>query len=475
MDDNALERYALRNLILRKSLSAFIQKTFGIVSAGDTYLHNWHIDLIAQHLEACYRGDIKRLIINIPPRYLKSICASVAFPAWILGQDPTRKIVSVSYSNELALKHSLDCKQTMEAAFYREIFPATRLSRTRNTQTEYGTTKGGLRLATSVSGTLTGLGGDFIILDDPLKPMDALSDTNRKAVNDWFDSTLYSRLNDKQKGCIIIVMQRLHEADLVGHVLEQEQWVHLTIPALAEVGHEFEVKPNLISPYTVLRKTGDALHARRESSAQLIKLQRDIIGSYAFAAQYQQEPAPLGGGMIKWSWFRRFSALPEEKPDRIVQSWDSASKAGEAHDYSVCTTWYEYKRGYYLVDIFRERLEFPDLRRAIISQATKYNPNAILIEDKGSGIHLIQDLQQETKLPVLAYEPQGDKLTRMMGQTPKIECGRVLIPDTAPWESDFEAEIIKFPNGKHDDQIDSMSQALDWMGRPIQVFGFEVL
>ena len=360
----------------------------------------------------------------------------------------------------------------MESAFYREIFPATRIARTRNTQTEYGTTRGGMRLATSVTGTLTGLGGDFIILDDPLKPMDALSDANRKAVNDWFDSTLYSRLNDKQNGCIIIVMQRLHEDDLVGHVLGQENWVHLTIPALADTHHEFDVRPNLLCSYKIIRKLGVALHPHRETAAQLMKLKADIIGSYAFASQYQQEPAPVGGGIIKWAWFRRYSGLPEEKPDRVVQSWDTASKAEEAHDYSVCTTWYEYKRGYYLVDVLRARMEFPDLRRAIISQAEKYNPNAILIEDKGSGIHLIQDLQQSSKLPVIGYDPQGDKLTRMMGQTPKIEAGRVLIPDKASWASDFETEVTKFPNGKHDDQIDSMSQALDWIGRPMQQWGF---
>lgn len=472
MTDALLERHSLRNMLLRKSLSAFIQKTFGVVSAGDPYLHNWHIDLIAQYLEACYRGDIKRLIINIPPRYLKSICASVAFPAWLLGQDPTRKIVSVSYSNDLALKHSTDCKQTMESAFYREIFPATRISRARNTQTEYATTGGGIRLATSVGGTLTGLGGDFIILDDPLKPMDALSDANRKAVNDWFDSTLYSRLNDKKNGCIIIVMQRLHQDDLVGHVLGQEEWVHLTIPALADARHEFDVRPHLLRPYKIIREPGDALHPRRETAAQLLKLKTDIIGSYVFASQYQQEPAPVGGGIIKWAWFRKFSELPEEKPDRVIQSWDTASKAEEAHDYSVCTTWHEYKRGYYLVDIFRQRLEFPDLRRAILSQAEKYKPNAILIEDKGSGIHLIQDLQQTTKLSVISYDPPGDKLTRMMAQTPKIEAGRVLIPDQAAWLSEFELEVTRFPNAKYDDEIDSMSQALDWIGRPMQEWGF---
>jgi len=454
----------LRNALFRNSLSAFIEKTFAIVSPGDTYLHNWHIDLIAKYLEDCANGKIKRLIINVPPRYMKSICTSVGFVAWFLGNTPSKRIIVASYADELSKKHSLDCKATIESRFYHEIFPSLQLSKSKNTQTEFITTRGGGRLAVSVGGTLTGRGADMIIIDDPLKPMESVSDTTRQHVNQWFNNTLYSRLNDKKEGCIIIVMQRLHEDDLVGHVLKQEEWTELVLPAIAEEYQEITVDPKFIKPYKIIRNPGDALHFARENIEKLEHIKNNIIGSYNFASQYQQRPAPLGGGLIKLNWFSRYSELPQKNPYRIVQSWDTASKIGELNDYSVCTTWYEYNNAYYIVDILRLKLEFPELKKMINFQAERYKPNAIIIEDKGSGIQLIQDLKQETKLSIIPFMPDGDKATRMIGQTPKIESGRVFIPEKSSWLQDFEHEMAQFPNGKHDDQIDSMSQALQWLG-----------
>lgn len=452
--------------LYRNSLSAFIEKCFGIVSSGDTYLHNWHIDVIAQHLEACADGRIKRLIISVPPRYMKSICASVALPAWLLGLDPTQKIIAVSYSHELSLKHSLDCKSVMEHPFYRETFPRARLSGKRSTQTEYATTLGGYRMATSTGGTLTGRGADILILDDPIKPMEAFSDVGRSSVNAWYDNTLYSRLNDKKNGCIIIIMQRLHEDDLIGHVLAQEDWTYVKIPALAELQEEICVAPRCIKPYRIMRQPGDALHPARETAEQLHTLKTTIMGGYVFAAQYQQEPAPLGGGMIKRGWLRTYAALPDERPMRIVISWDTASKAEEIHDFSVATVWHEYKQGYYLIEVVRKRLEFPDLRREILALADKHRPHAVLIEDKGSGTNLIQELRRESRHPIIDIMPEGDKIMRAMSQTPHMEGGRVYLPAAAQWLADFENELMKFPNSKNDDQVDSLTQALKWMSAP---------
>ena len=402
---------------------------------------------------------------------MKSICASVAFPAWLLGQSPTEKIIAVSYSGELSLKHSLDCKTILEHPFYRETFPRTRLSTKRSTQTEYATTLGGYRMATSTGGTLTGRGADILILDDPIKPMDAYSDIARKGVNTWYDSTLYSRLNDKKNGCIIIIMQRLHEDDLIGHVLEQEGWTYVKIPALAENPEEILISPACIKPYKAVRQPGDALHPARETAEQLHLLKTTVMGGYAFAAQYQQEPTPLGGGMIKKEWFRIYTSLPPEPPIRKVISWDTASKAEEIHDFSVATVWYEYKHGYYLIDVIRRRLEFPDLRKEIIHLAMKYQPHAVLIEDKGSGINFIQELSRESRYPIIGVIPEGDKIMRAMAQTPHMEAGRVYIPANAAWLVDFENELMKFPNGKHDDQVDSISQALQWMSAPAASWG----
>jgi len=209
--------------LVRLDFNAFIERSFYELNPTTPFLPNSHIEVIAAELEACRRGETKRLIINVPPRSLKSLCASVSFPAWLLGHDPSAQIIVASYGQDLANKLSSDCRTLFASSFYQDVF-ATRLSTQRQALQEFTTTKNGFRMATSIGGVLTGRGAQFLIIDDPLKPDDALSDSQRKACNDWFDHTLYSRLNNKKDGIIILIMQRLHEDDLVGHVLGIEPW-----------------------------------------------------------------------------------------------------------------------------------------------------------------------------------------------------------------------------------------------------------
>ncbi|MCH7936559.1 MAG: phage terminase large subunit [Proteobacteria bacterium] len=447
---------------LRKDLSSFIQKTFSTVDPSAAYRHNWHIDAVAWHLEQCMQGKIRRLIITLPPRNLKSICASVAFPAWVLGLDPARRIIVVSYSEDLAKKHSRDSRAVMEDSWYRALFPWTRLDPRKNTELEFVTTRRGFRLATSVGGTLTGRGGNIIIIDDPLKPTDAMSEAKREAVKQWYNGTLYSRLDSKADDVIILVMQRLHVDDLVGHVLEQEPWVHLNLAAIAESSQRIQTGPETF----IDRRAGDILHPEHESRETLDDI-KSVLGTYAYSAQYLQSPVPAGGTMIKWSWFRFYDEVPPlGENDRIIQSWDTASKAGELHDYSVCTTWQEYGGGYYLNHVFRERLEYPDLKRQVIAQAERFEADVVLIEDKGSGINLIQDLNDDGLIRPIPMTPEGDKVIRMSAQSAKIEAGYVYLPKDAPWLQDFQTEILQFPHGRHDDQVDSLSQFLGWVSEP---------
>ena len=452
--------------LLRRDLTSFIHRTFQTVSPGTPYLHNWHIEAIAYHLERCYRGEINRLIITLPPRHLKSIAASVAYPAWLLGQDPTRKIITVSYAQDLATKHALDTRTVMTTPWYRRCFPRTRLHPDKNSQTECMTTARGFRLATSVGGTLTGRGGNLIIIDDPHKAEEAFSETKRQAAIDWYRTTLLSRLDNKHEDTLIVIQQRLHENDLAGYLLESGDWVHLNIPAIAEEEQCIPIGKDRVH----IRKPGDALHAAREPLSVLDTI-KTTIGSYAFAGQYQQRPASLGGGMIKWDWFEHYDAAPKPEKvdgDQIVQSWDTASKAEARHDWSVCTTWLIKNNRYYLLQVTRIRLEFPDLERHIQSLAEEWRADYVLIEDKGAGTQLIQDLQRESSLNLIGCVPKDDKVTRMMAVTPPIEAGRVWLPQEAAWLADFQHEILHFPNGKHDDQVDSLSQFLQWANdRPL--------
>ncbi|WP_204325932.1 phage terminase large subunit [Sulfitobacter sediminilitoris] len=457
------DQAALFEALMRRDLSSFIQRSFLTVDPGSQYLHGWHVDAIAHKLQQVAAGQIKRLVITMPPRSLKSIAASVAFPAWLLGRDPRLRVLAVSYGEGLSEKLAMDCMKVIEAPWYRACFPRTRIARGRGARSDFETTRGGGRFSTSVGGTLTGRGGDIILIDDPHKPEEAASEAKRLAVKDWFKSTLLSRLNDPRESPIVLIQQRVHEDDLAGMVLEQGNWQHLNLPAIAEEVEEIALGRGRV----MNRDIGDLLHPERLPRDLLARLQKDL-GSYVFAAQYQQRPAPLGGGLVKWNWFQTYDRPPDRTlEDRIIQSWDTASKAEEVNDHSVCTTWLVRGSSAWLLEVFRAQLEFPELRRAIEARAHAHSASLILIEEAGSGVQLIQDLRRSGGLNIRGIIPKGDKQTRLLGVTPLIESGKVAIPKNAPWLATFQHEVILFPKGKHDDQVDSLSQFLIWLGEPV--------
>lgn len=450
------------NYLLRNDFSFFAQKVFQTVSPSSGYLHNWHIDAIAHHLQLVMQGEITRLIITVPPRYMKSILASVALPAFVLGHDPAAQVISVTYAQELSTKHGNDTRNAMLEKWYRDLFPGTRIEK--STEVELTTTKRGFRLATSVGGVLTGRGGDLIIIDDPVKPQDAMSEVARAKARDWLENTLFTRLNDKVHGNIIVVMQRLHEDDPVGHLLEKGGWTHLNLPAIADERSEILIGPGRY----YIRRAGELLHPEREPEFALERMKIDL-GSAMFSAQYQQAPVPPEGNLIHWDWFKYYEGnppFPRKAGDTIFVSWDTAMKANDLADYSVGTVWHVRNgmRDIHLMDVVRERLDFPTLRQRVTALHTKWNADFTLIEDKGSGTALIQDLRsQRGRISVRKSEPIGDKVMRMATASPLIEEGRVYLPRTARWLDAFRSEIMAFPRGRHDDQVDSLSQALEYV------------
>src|SRR3984893_14630745 len=278
--------------VLRSDLGYFAERCFYQLNPQATFLMNWHLEVIAAKLVAVREGKIRRLIINLPPRHLRSLLASIAFPAWCLGHDPSAQILCVSYAQDLADKRARDCRSIIMSPWYRRIF-ATRLAPHRHAVQEFITTRQGYRLATSPRGVLTGRGADLILIDDPSKPEEALSEARRNATNEWFLNTLYSRLNDKCHGAIVIIMQRLHEDDLVGHVLGQEPWEVVCFPAIAEADEQHEIE-TIWGPQCFIRRQGEALHPAREPFATLAHIRRTIGGDH-FAGQYQQSQSPCGG------------------------------------------------------------------------------------------------------------------------------------------------------------------------------------
>ncbi len=418
-----------------------MQKCFVTVNPGTKYLYNWHIKRIAEYLHSCENSEINRLIINIPPRYLKSFIVNVAWPAWLLGQDPTRRIISASYSNGLSIKHSLDCRAIIESEWYQELFPETRLTSDQNEKNKFMTTMRGFRLATSTGGTLTGEGGNFLILDDPNNPSHIMSKSIRDEVLRWYEQVFSTRLDDRNKGVIVLIMQRLHQEDLTGHLLEKKDvWNLLKLPAIDR---------------------DNILQAERQSLKELERTKAEM-GSFAFSAQYLQNPLAVESGMVKPDWMRYYSEAPIQLKT-ITQSWDTAIKTGKDNDYSVCTTWGESHNAYYLLDMVRLKAEYPQLKRTIIFPYEKWKPERILMEDKASGQSLIQELRAESKLPVIAVKVNQDKVSRFASVTPLFEAGKIFFPTKCSFLADLEVEIFSFPESPHDDQIDSISQYLNWV------------
>lgn len=448
--------------LLRQDLSSFIHRSFQELNPQTAYLHNWHVDLIASKLADVAEGKIKRLIINIPPRNLKSICASVAFPAWLLGHYPAKKVICVSYAHELATKHAADCKQLMLSPWYQETFPNTQLISTRSAVNDFKTTQNGVRMAVSIGGGLTGRGADILIIDDPLKPDEATSDVQRNKVNEWFEGTAYTRLDSKKDGAIIIIMQRLHLDDLVGYVSEKGGWDIVNLPAIAEERSEHTFN-TLRGPRTVIRESGSPLHGERESLETLAAIKANMA-EFQFYGQYQQAPVPMGGGIIKTDWLQPYT--PETLPssfELIIQSWDTASKVNNFADYSVGITFGVKNKKIYVLDVKRARLDFPGLRKAAIAAYQQYHPNTILIEDASSGTQLVQDLKEQNIYCVKPVRPEGDKKTRLFAQASVFEAGKIYIPEESHWVDSFIHELTSFPSAKFDDQVDAMSQGLSYL------------
>jgi predicted phage terminase large subunit-like protein len=453
-------RRELFNRGLAQNFYPFVTKVFETVSPGDEFLPNWHIEAMVYAAECVIKGKTKRLIVTVPPRHLKSIIFSVALPAFLLGLDPTKRIICVSYSNELAVKHANDFRAVIGSEWYRRVFPQTKVSRDKDTQVETMTTARGYRYATSLHGTLTGRGADIIILDDPQKPDEALSETQRNSAGQWFDTTLLSRLDRKSEGAVVMVMQRLHEDDLVGRMFEKGGWEQLKIAAIAEEDEDVPIGFDRVYK----RKAGTVIDPRRESAEDLARLKRSM-GDLFFSAQYQQEPIPLAGNIIKAEWFKEYDVVPTQRyDDTLVISIDTAMKAEQLADFSVATAWLNQGDYAYLLDLWRERVDYPELKRAVSRLREKYPNVTLLIEDKGSGTSLIQELRANN-CAVIGINPEGDKGTRAAKISAQFEAGSVFFPKNAAWLNALKAELLGFPNTKHDDQVDSITQALSWIGK----------
>jgi len=372
---------------------AFTYEAFEALNPGQRLIPNWHIDAICYHVQQMVTGDArKRLILNLPPRTLKSFIASVALPAWLLGRNPSTRIICASYADELSTKFSRDCRALLETPFYKRLFPGTKLNPKKASEGEFETTKRGYRLATSVGGTLTGHGGAVLIVDDPIKANDAESEVARRAASEWFRNTALSRLDDPAESLVCVAMQRLHVDDLAGIMIEQG-WPKLVLPAIAVEAADYVIGEEEVYH----RPAGQLLQPERDSPAAIDELRREI-GSRVFAAQYQQNPTPPEGNMIKAAWLGRYDRVPERDTfQRVVLSCDPAGKAGAHNDYTAITIVGVQKQALHLLHVTRGHWGLIQMREQITALAAQWQVDLVIVEDTSSGMGLIQLLREETR------------------------------------------------------------------------------
>lgn len=440
----------------------FVRHVFDTISPGDRYLHNWHIDAMVEYLHYVAIGEINRLIILVPPRYLKSITATTAFPAWLLGNDPTNKILAGSFAAALALEHSVNTRAVIQSEWYRQIFPNTKLAADQNEKRKFQTTERGHRIATSVDGSATGQGGKYLIFDDFLDPKRAHSEKMREDGIRRYRQTFTSRTDDKKNSAIIQIQQRLHVADLAGYVLGlSDDWVVLKLPAET-------TKKTVISlgDFYYEREVGELLHPEREGLKELDRAKREL-GEADFEAQYNQNPILPGGNLIKIEWWRYLKEIPKTS-SRKIQVWDTAMKTGQQNAYSVCGTWLEFEKGFLLIDIWRNKVEAPELFKMAEALYRKEKPSAVLIEDKASGTGLVQQMQR-IGLPAIPIQKNIDKIEAINLVTPTLQAGNVYLLEDQPWLADFITECSQAPNGAYMDQVDMLTMAVNYMRQSVQI------
>lgn len=478
----------LERELCKRSLVDYLRLAWPIVEPATEYTHGWHIDAIAEHLTAATNGEIRNLIINMPPRHMKSLLCAVFWFTWVWTFRPSSRWLFASYSAGLSIRDSVKCRRVIEHPWYQARFGNVyQLTGDQNQKSRFENNKTGLRMATGVGGAATGEGGDFIVVDDPVKALDAHSAAAREGANSWWDETMSTRGNNPATVVKVVIMQRLHEQDLTGHLIERmktdgQHYEHLCLPA--EYERQEQQRITAIGWKDPRTEPGQLLWPERFGPAELKDL-KGSLGSYGVAGQLQQRPAPDEGGIFKKVWWRYWRPLgvamppvqvqmadgsyveiePDELPvrfDEQIQSWDMSFKDTKSSDFVAGQVWGRKGANKYLLDFFLERADIVDSIAAILRLTGKW-PDAIgkLVEDKANGPAVISMLKNRVT-GMIPVDPQGGKVVRAYAVQPQVEAGNVYLPHPAlfGWVDTFRTSCAGFPNLAHDDDVDAMTQAL---------------
>jgi predicted phage terminase large subunit-like protein len=497
---NQLRIDALREAAT-KSLHHFIRQGWKYMDPAE-FVDNWHIGAICEHLEAVTRGQIRRLIINQPPRTQKSLTTAVAWPAWAWAQGetsplagPSTSYMFASYAQNLSVRDSVKCRRLIESPWYQSQWGKNfTLTSDQNTKMRFDNSAGGYRIATSVGGYLTGEGASVICVDDPHNTVEAESELVSQGVLDWWDEAMSTRLNDPKTGAYVLVMQRLQENDLCGHILERDTgWVHLMLPMRFD---DRRVCVTVLGFQDPREEDGELLWPERFGEPEVDELETRL-GPYAAAGQLQQSPTPRGGGIIKREWWRPWPPIGEEErwtktvavtgldgvtsdverityPDfeLILVSVDTAYTEKEENDYSAVTIWgifrYRSVPKIMLIHAWRDRLELHPLVARLLDTCKKRGADMVLVEGKASGISVAQEikrLMRPGQFTVRVEDPKRqDKTARLTAVQPMYAGGMIYAPDTV-WAEMVITEVSQAPKSKYDDLTDTVSQALLYLRR----------
>jgi predicted phage terminase large subunit-like protein len=458
----------------RRSLAEFVKQSWHVFEPETPLKWSWVLDAICQHVQALLEDRlirdgrvIRNLVINVPPGTSKSTITSVCLPAWMWTRNPSWRGLFASGNDDVALRDSVKCRLLLDSSWYQKAFrPAWRFTRDQNAKGHYVNTKTGFRQAISAGAIIVGQRADDIFVDDPNSTTGGEADRNR--VKDWWDNAMWSRLNDLSTGHRVVIQQRVHEEDLTGHVegKDPDDWAFLVIRMEYEVPTEKDPGPaptpglNWVDPRQI---EGELMFPER-FPAQAVAAQKKVLGTAGTAGQLLQRPAPKDGLILKAGYVRFYKTGSEPEFSMRFLSADTAFSKEKTADYSVigaagqCTI--PGFMGLWLTDLWREQASFPELKIQAKLMAAKHRPDAFLVEDKASGQSLIQELQNDTALPVVKVKVDTDKTSRTIACAPTWEAGRIWLPEDAPWTADFLAELYAFPQGKHDDQVDMLTQLI---------------
>lgn len=441
------------DLLAYSDLGFFIERCFNTVSPNDIYEHNWHIDCIAEHLRALDAGTIKRLIVNMPPRFLKSISISIAWPAYLLGHNPREQTLVCAYTAALASNLSVKCRDVIKSDWYQRIFPGTVLRK--ELETDLQTTEGGTRYACGVGGSLLGRGASTLIIDDPLDPSQAASDVERRNANEWISNTFLTRFNDKRSGKAVVVMQRLHSDDVSGRLLEMGGWHHLCLP-----GEFRERKVISIGSKVWDIPAGSSLDEKRFTPEVIAQTKREYSDPFKYEAQVNQNPTPDEGMFFKKDWWQFYETLP--KDCKRYGASDFAVSDGEG-DWTVhVIIAVDTLDNWYLAEMYRERTDSLTWATAQVDMMEAHKP-LVWLEESGSIWRavdpLIRKIMQDRGVYTYRREVASvaDKETRAQSLRGVAAMKKVYLPKNASWTLPLLDELSKFPMGKHDDQVDALS------------------